>query len=416
MQETSSPGNTRFWLINIAIALIAVAISILAGIYTRPTGLKFDEKYYFALAKGIAGGVYDDGYIIRPPLYPLFLGAIIRIWATGFTPILLIQAVIRGGLVAQVSYMGRRYASSTTGLIAGALLAVYPFLIWIHTRFLNEALYLPLFLLSFYMVDRALKTERRGDTFMAGLCCGLAALARATSFFLTFVIAVWLVVRKSKSGRFSGRNLANAFLLLVALFIAVSPWTIRNATVHGTFMPIGNEAAYNLWFIVSGVNLSEATDQWLSWGSQAERQEEGLRRWRDYVIANPGFHIKRMVSRLPRIFNPQEQRSAKGLALVTEGAGARRHGTLGPVLDVLTPLMFVILMAGGLIGLAALRDDLHRRMLALITVLYFVLLYAPTIMKARYFLPVACLLSIYAARLITTVFRKARCRSQKIAE
>ena len=210
MQETNSRGNTRFWLVNIAIAAVAVGISILAGIYTRPTGLRYDEKYYFALAKGIADAVYADGYVIRPPLYPLFLGAIIRLLGTGLTPILLIQSLIRGGLVAQVSYMGKRYASTTTGLIAGALLAVYPFLIWIHTRILNEAVYLPLFLLAFYMVDRSLKTERKGDAFIAGLCCGLAALARATSFFLTFVIAIWFVMRKSKSGRFSRRNLAAA--------------------------------------------------------------------------------------------------------------------------------------------------------------------------------------------------------------
>jgi hypothetical protein len=79
---------------------------------------------------------------------------------------------------------------------------------------------------------------------------------------------------------------------------------------------------------------------------------------------------------------------------------------LGPVIDVFAPLLFIILIAGGLVGLAALKDDPDRRKLVLITVLYFVLLYAPTIMKARYFLPMVCLLSIYAAKLIAAGCRR----------
>jgi hypothetical protein len=400
MHENEHRRDVRFWLAGLTIAAVAVVISVLADLYTRPTGLRFDEKYYFTLAKSIAGGTYDDGYLIRPPLYPLFLGAMIRVFGTGFTPILVVQSLVRGSLVAQVIYMGRKYASAATGILAGGLLAIYPLLIWNYTRFLNEVLYLPLFLFSFYMVERSVRTERPADAFTAGIASGLASLVRATSFFLTFVIAIWFVVRRSKSGRFSRRNLASALLLVVALLIAVSPWTIRNAVVHKAFMPMGNEAAYNLWFIVSGVTLSEATDQWLSWGTQVERQKEALRRWRDYVVKNPTFHIKRLINRLPRIFDPEEQRPARGIALITHGVGSRRHGVLGPIVDVLTPAVFLVLMVGGLIGLAALKDAPHRRGLTLLTVLYFILLYAPTIMKSRYFLPVVCLLAIYAARLI----------------
>ena len=408
MQENEQRKDIRFRVLNLIVASVAVVISVLAGLYTRPSGLRFDEKYYFALAEGIAGGVYDDGYLIRPPFYPLFLGGLIRVLGTAFTPIMVVQGLIRGGLVALVGHMGKKYASTAVGIVAGGLLAVYPLLIWIHTRFLNEVLYLPLFLLSFYMVERSLRTERPSDTFKAGIACGLASLVRATSFFLTFVFAIWLVLRKSKSGRFSRRNLASAVLLVAGLLIAVSPWTIRNAVVHKAFMPMGNEAAYNLWFIVSGVTLSEATDQWLSWGTQVERQKEGLRRWREYVVQNPTFHVKRMIDRLPRIFNPEEQRPGKGIALITRGVGSRKHGILGPVVDVLTPVVFLVLMVGGLVGLAALKDAPHRRALAWLTVLYFILLYAPTIMKSRYFLPVTCLLAIYAAKLIVAGLARLR--------
>ena len=401
-------AEARFRLAAIVIAAAAVAISVLAVVYTRSAGLRYDEKYYFALARGIAAGIYDDGYVVRPPLYPLFVASMFKAFGAALTPALLVQGLIRGVLVFQVSCMGRRYFSARAGLLAGALLAGYPFLIWVYTRLLNEALYLPLFLLSFHLLQKAARTERRADAFRAGIVSGLATLVRATSFFLTIAVAIWFAARRTESGRFSKRNIAQACMVLIALFIALAPWTARHAVVHGAFMPVGNEASFNLWFIVSGVDLTEAAEQWESWGTQVERQREGLRRWAAYVAENPAFHIQRMMKRLPHIFDPARQRAAKALALTARGTSHQRHAVLGPLIDFLAPAVFVVLMIGGLAGLLVLKDDHDRKVLALITVLYFILLYAPTIMKARYFLPVTCLLSIYAARLIAACAGRLR--------
>jgi hypothetical protein len=79
-----------FRLQTLVVAALATAVSIFAYIYTRPSTLMFDENYYVPLARSIAGGSYQDGYIIRPPLYPLFLAAIFRLFGTGFGAVLLI--------------------------------------------------------------------------------------------------------------------------------------------------------------------------------------------------------------------------------------------------------------------------------------------------------------------------------------
>jgi 4-amino-4-deoxy-L-arabinose transferase-like glycosyltransferase len=411
--ETSAKPERKwadFRLAAIAISAAAVVISVLAVLYTRSAGLRYDEKYYFALARSIAAGVYDDGYVIRPPLYPLYAASMFRAFGEALTPALISQALLRGVLVLQACYMTRRYFSARAGLVAGALLAAYPFLIWVYSRLLNEALYLPLFLLSFHLLQKAVRSGSRSDAFWAGILSGLASLVRATSFFLTIVIAIWFAVRRSGPGRLSRQNLATACLLLLGLVVATAPWTVRNAAVHGAFMPTGNEASFNLYFIVSGVDLDEASRQWESWGTHVERQREGLRRWSTYIAQDPAFHLRRMLNRLPWIFDPARQRPARSLAFLPQAAPGRRHPLLGPILDVLAPGVFLILLVGGLLGLAVLKDDGDRRMLTLIVVLYFILLYAPTIMKARYFLPLTCLLSIYAAGLITAGFDRLRCR------
>ena len=392
--------RNTFWIMAAALAIAAAVVSILATIYTRPGALRFDEKYYFTLARSIAGGLYNDGYIVRPPLYPLFLGAMLKALGVALAPALMVQGLIRGVLVIEIAYMGRKFASRSVGLLAGLLLTIYPLLIWIHTRFLNEAVYVPLFLLSFIAVEKAAASERTSDVFWAGFWSGIASLARATSLFMTFLVAIWLVIRRSRSGRFSKRNLAHAAVLIAALFIAVSPWAIRNGIVHDGFMPLGNEASYNLWFIVSGGTLTEATDQWLSWGNQVDRQREGLRRWRDYISQHPDFHIRRLIKHLPRVFSPVEQRPARGLAFRVDGVHQRRNDTMDHVLKIFTPTVFLILMIGGLAGAILMKDLPHRKQLMLMTVFYFIIVHTATVMKARYFLPITCLLAIPAARFL----------------
>jgi 4-amino-4-deoxy-L-arabinose transferase-like glycosyltransferase len=386
----------------VAIGAGAAVLSLLAGGYSRPPVPRFDEKYYFTLAEAIASGTYIDGYIIRPPLYPLFLGALFKMFGATFTATLIVQGLIRGALVAQICYMGWRYFSFVTGAVAGLLLAAYPLLIWINTRLLNEALYLPLFVLSLYMIERAVQSEKHTHALWAGVFSGLAALVRVTSFFFTFVVAIWYVVRKADSGRFSRRSLGWAGLMILALLVTISPWTVRNAVVHRALIPLGNESAFNLYFTVGGVSVREATDQWNSWGTQPERQQEALRRWWEYVKAHPGHHAARLVKHLPRVFDPQELGFATGLAMHYKGVACRKNLTLDKLVNVMIPATFLVVMVGGMVGIFVVRENPARRQLFLLTVVYFIVAHTATVMKARYFLPITCLLSIYAARLIIT--------------
>jgi 4-amino-4-deoxy-L-arabinose transferase-like glycosyltransferase len=389
-----------FRLQTLVVAALATAVSIFAYIYTRPSTLMFDENYYVPLARSIAGGSYQDGYIIRPPLYPLFLAAIFRLFGTGFGAVLLIESILRGGLVAGVSFLGRKYVSTFAGLAGALLLAVYPLLIWTYTRFISEVLYIPLFLVSFFLLEKAVRSERSSDTAVAGVFSGLATLARSTSLVFTLIVAAWLVMRKSQSGRFSRRNFANACVLIVMLLVTISPWTIRNAVVHKAFIPVDNAAAFNLYLITSGKKIQEVTAEWESWGGQAERQREGLKRWRDYLKADPAFHIRRMGTVLPKLFDPSLQASASSLSAVRTGAGSRRSIVFERLLAILAPVTFWLITAGGIIGIVRFEHNVQRRTLLLITIIYFVLLHGMTLARPRFLLPVNALLAIYAGALI----------------
>jgi len=82
--SAADPRGFLVW--NLVLAGMGTALSILAVLYTRPEGLLFDENYYYPLAEAVSRGAYPDGYIIRPPLYPLFLAAVFKVFGAGFLP------------------------------------------------------------------------------------------------------------------------------------------------------------------------------------------------------------------------------------------------------------------------------------------------------------------------------------------
>ncbi|MFZ1945981.1 MAG: glycosyltransferase family 39 protein [bacterium] len=396
----------RFLAWAAGLAVLATVLSLLAAFYTRPPNLLMDENYYYPLAEQITRGAYPDGYIIRPPLYPLYLAAIFGVFGVGFMPVLVISSLLRGGLVLGVALLAKRLVSRPAGLAAAALLAVYPMLIFTYTRFVSEIVYIPLFVLSFWLIERALESERTGDAIVAGAASGLAALARSTSLFYTIAVAVWIAGRKSRHGRFSRRNLATSGLLVAAMLAVVSPWTVRNAVVHRSLILVDNSSAYNLWLITSGKDVKEATREWESWGGQGERQSAGYARWLEHMRDDPGFHIKRMATVIPKLFTPGGQPDTYALSTVVRGDSARENVPLRRLLRVLAPAVFWLAMAGGLIGLALFERLPARRNLYVLTVAYFILLHAATLARPRFLLPMNAVLAVYAGALIAVALSK----------
>jgi 4-amino-4-deoxy-L-arabinose transferase-like glycosyltransferase len=396
----------RFLAWAAGLTALGIILSLLAAFYTRQQSLLMDENYYYPLAEQITRGAWPDGYIVRPPLYPLYLAAIFGVFGVGFTPALVISSLLRGGLVLGVGLLGKRLVSRPAGLAAAALVAVYPMLIFTYTRFVSAIVYIPLFVLSFWLVERALASERTGDTIAAGAASGLAALARSTSLFFTIVVAIWIAGRKSRHGRFSKRNLATAGLLVATMLAVVSPWTVRNAVVHRSLILIDNSSAYNLWLITSGKDVREATKEWESWGGQGERQKIGYARWLERMRDDPGFHITRMATVIPKLFTPGGQPDTYALSTVARGGSGRENVPLRRLLKVLAPAVFWLVMAGGLVGLALFERRPATRNLYILTVAYFILLHAATLARPRFLLPMNAVLAVYSGALIAAALSR----------
>jgi 4-amino-4-deoxy-L-arabinose transferase-like glycosyltransferase len=408
--------HSRFLAGTLVVSALGVVLSALFVILLRQDVIRSDETYYLPLAQRILSGSYDDGYIIRPPLYPLFLAALLKIFGLALKPALLVQSVLGGGLVYLVSFIGMRQGFALAGLVTALLVAICPDIIFTYSRFLSEVIYLPVFILSFYLLDNALRSERSGDTVGAGAAFGVAALVRSVSLFLGIFLAGWFVIRRSREGRFSRSSLKSAALFLVTMFIVITPWTVRNAVVHGGFIPTGTSGAFNLYYLTSGSPYLEAMAEWSSWGSQPERQREGLRRWRDYLKGDPTFHLRQLITRtrevkavFPALLGqPQWQDPPEPRKPGADSTTPFKYSeTFAGIWDSVRTCWAWLVLGLGILGLVKFEES-RRRNLILAILIFLYVFHTTTIAKPRLFIPASVLLALPAGRVLALGLRRLR--------
>jgi 4-amino-4-deoxy-L-arabinose transferase-like glycosyltransferase len=191
--------------------------------------------------QGGAGGSHGPTAYF-PPGFPYFLAAVDLIdghrtpRGGAVEPARLAQAALGTATVALVGLVGLEAFGATVALIALAIAAVYPALIELAGTVYAENLLVPLILAAIWAGFRA----RRSDhpyrwVIAAGVLTGLATLTHQNGIvvLLALLPAVWAIRR--------------APLLLVAVTVlTIAPWTIRNAVVMHSFIPVSDETGLTL--------------------------------------------------------------------------------------------------------------------------------------------------------------------------
>jgi 4-amino-4-deoxy-L-arabinose transferase-like glycosyltransferase len=175
--------------------------------------------------------------LIKPPLYPLWVGLWYALFGPHMDVVLGIQAVVFGAATMTLSWaLARRLFGPTAALATVAILAVYPFAWQFEVRLFSEAMATPLtVLVLFLFLDR---TPSLGRAAGAGALVGVALLVRPTSLFLLAgVVVAWLVATGVRRGAWR-RGLGYSVLSIAVAALVVAPWTYRNYRVTGGFVPI----------------------------------------------------------------------------------------------------------------------------------------------------------------------------------
>jgi 4-amino-4-deoxy-L-arabinose transferase-like glycosyltransferase len=178
-----------------------------------------------------------------PPLYYAVAWLWTQVTGTGEVGLRSVSAVAGVATVPVAYLLGAELRSRRAGIVAAALVAVNPMLLWYSQEARAYALFVLLSAISLLYCVRAAERGRRRDSIGWGVA---SALALATHYFAIFPIAaeaVWLWRRRGREsgGAFPGIwILAGAALLLAPLVVYQS--SLKHAEWIGT-----NSLGHRLW-------------------------------------------------------------------------------------------------------------------------------------------------------------------------
>lgn len=236
---------------------VGVALRLLwATVGARSPRILADPAIYYAAALQIAHG---DGYVsfnghptaYYPPGYPWFLGSLqwllervgLGSHTVGATAVA--QSLLSGVAIAAVIVAGDRLGGRRAGLLAGSIVALWPNLVVHASLMLSETLFLTLVSVALAGIVTMVDDDGRLVSWravIAGGALGAATLVRPQVLMVgVAVVVAWAVCRVPL------RDLARrTAVLVVGVVVVVAPWTIRNAVVFGSFVPVSTNDGDNL--------------------------------------------------------------------------------------------------------------------------------------------------------------------------
>src|SRR4051794_32413109 len=249
----SPPPVVRRWVATtlegrLLLAILAAAFLLRIGVvaFSRHFKPVADPADYDRIALSLAGGhgfgataLAQPGSpsALRPPLYPLLLGATYRIAGHSWTAARTLEALLGVVFVLLVFLLAGRLYGRRVALVAGALAAVMPTLVVLNASLLSETLFLPLEIAA---VLAGVAWRQRPSPWVAvagGLACGAAILTRSVGIALLVAIIAMIV-----TARVALRiRLRAAALVAGTAVVLVLPWAVRNAVELHAFVPVSTQ-------------------------------------------------------------------------------------------------------------------------------------------------------------------------------
>lgn len=236
-----------------AVFILALALRFgflfAAGDRTRVAEMH-DAKDYQGIADSLLAGrgfVDSDGLPteVRPPMYPLFLAGVNRVFGPGDLPVKSIQIILDSASVALIMLIAGALFGSGVALLAGLLMAVYPPLILYSVLKLGECLFTFLLCGLCYLLMKGLNEKREVYFYFAGAVQGAACLLRSMPALLPAFLFAYMIFSRPARSLLKGFL---AYFLISASIMGV--WTVRNYRVFDIFIPSTVGSGHLMWLSV----------------------------------------------------------------------------------------------------------------------------------------------------------------------
>ena len=384
--------------------------------------LVLDSAHYDLWAVEVAEGDWLGSEVfLQAPLYPYLLGVLYRLVGRRLWLVYLLQHGLGLVNVWLVWRLGRRWFGEWVALVGAALFAFYPFATFVEGKVLVTTLYVTWSLLALDLAGQVAAGGRWTRSALLGLVLGLASVTRANGLGLVVLVVAWLPWALRRKGLASG--LVRAALVGALALAVVAPVTVRNWVVGGGFVPVS--AGGGLAFARSNVlGARGGFEPAPELPDAVVRSPQQIAELPQAELGHPPTAREISTFWTRRTLTKLRQQPAGWLRL--EGWKALRlldnyeFGTENALSEErpLTPVLraFVVpagvILALGLVGLAASLPQARRRLLLLL--LYVALLAAGMLVfavVARYRLPMMPVLALFAGQVLVWLWESLRERA-----
>lgn len=213
------------------------------------------KRYHYTAINLIEGRGYShfdshpyEPSFYKPPVYPLFLAVIYKIFGVNINAVKIIQALLDTMGCLLLFYLASHYFNEKASFVVLFFSLFFP-ITAVYTNVLNpESLTLFLMILSLWMVSKAVLTGRGCFFLGAGLSTILMAYSRQefTPFILIFGAYLFIIKKK--------KIFVKMVLYCLAIIILMTPWAIRNYNLTQRFIPFsaGDGLGFTLWYATLG--------------------------------------------------------------------------------------------------------------------------------------------------------------------
>lgn len=420
----------------VRIFIVALVLRLIPVLLARGLGIGLDDMFqYDMLARSIASGngfrwyaqedlnqlaafvdfdlssvkEYDPALGIptsfRAPLYPAFL-AIVYVFngidASRFFAARLAQAIFLGAPLAPLTYWvaqrlfplsffmkdEREKYHERASRLAAWIAACYPMLLIYPLGLGTENPFFILLLTSFFFLLLSMERPHAFLLLLSGFFLALTALTRSVILPFAFAALGILLFLHRKQ----------AILAILAFFLTISPWVIRNSLLHQKLTGIETSMGYNLYLgyhpqgngsFIFGPSLDLLTIL-----DDSERDRIGAEKAIEFIRAQPERFVPLAVNRLGFFFGLE-----KRVLMYFYGNNLLGYIPLPLLLTISAILLlpFVITSVSAALGLAFLRWR-PEHVLLVVLFLGYILPHVFILSEDRFHLALVPYIAILAAQ------------------
>jgi 4-amino-4-deoxy-L-arabinose transferase-like glycosyltransferase len=399
----------------IVFALLAVAllwrVVFFLEMYASPyaDNLTLDSQVYHEVALAAAAGEWSHGEtFFQAPLYPWVLGVVYSLAGPSQTVVKLLQILLSVASCWLIFRVADRTFDRTVALVALAISAVYGMSLYFANELLVVTVIVFLDLLGLDLLLRAAAADRKFLWAAAGVVFGLSAIARPTILPFVAVVGVWIVVTGWRSGRVR-TALREAVLFGVGVALPIAPVSLHNYIADGDLVLVAANGGVN-FFIgnnpqsdgVTAVVPGTRADRWGGHADQVRIAREALgdpgatpreisdywynSAW-SYIRVSPVEAFRHTAFKAFILINAHEVSNNRVVEFVT------RHSSIYSWATLKIWLVLPLALAGFVVG----RGRRQPKSLLLIFAVVYSATVIPFFINARFRMPLAAVLIIFAA-------------------